>query len=150
MSKSSPVLVVGNHSFVEVLCNSVSVSGKKSNGEVWSWGHNAFGQLGDNTLDNKSSPILVVGNHNFAALSELRFDEHILFSRHNYIETETWCFGVKKCKISKDKYALGFGEVSIKYKTGSTKADCEADSWKKYTGDFDCLGWVKVKIDTEL
>ena len=32
----------------------------KSNGEIWTWGRNPYGQLGDNTTDDKSSPILVV------------------------------------------------------------------------------------------
>ena len=30
-------------------------------GQLWTWGHNAHGQLGDNTTTNKSSPIQIAG-----------------------------------------------------------------------------------------
>jgi len=64
-SKSSPVLVVGSHSFIKIATGYETTYGLKANGEVWAWGRNADGQLGDNTITNKSSPVLVVGNHSF-------------------------------------------------------------------------------------
>ena len=30
-------------------------------GQLWTWGRNDFGQLGDNTTTNKSSPIQIAG-----------------------------------------------------------------------------------------
>jgi len=66
-SKSSPVSVVGSHSFVKVVGASVSAHGLKAdNGTVWSWGGNGVGELGDNTGTSKSSPISAAGA-NFAA-----------------------------------------------------------------------------------
>ena len=47
----------------------------KANGEVWSWGYNLYGQLGDNTAGiaaSKSSPVLVVGSHIFADIDYLQ------------------------------------------------------------------------------
>jgi len=52
--------------------------GIKNDGTLWSWGHNNYGQLGDNSIINKSSPVQithpsgrswlnVVGNENGAA-----------------------------------------------------------------------------------
>ena len=43
-------------------------AGLKSNGELWTWGGNEVGQLGDQSLANRSSPVLVVGNHSFVGL----------------------------------------------------------------------------------
>jgi alpha-tubulin suppressor-like RCC1 family protein len=68
-TKSSPVSVVGSHSFVEVSTGLDYCCGLKSNGEVWSWGEGGFGNLGDNTTTDKSSPVLVVGSHSFIEIS---------------------------------------------------------------------------------
>ena len=62
INKSSPVSVVGG--FTD-WCQ-VSVGGNHStvvrtDGTMWSWGCNANGQLGDNTVVSKSSPVSVVG-----------------------------------------------------------------------------------------
>ena len=64
-SKSSPVLVVGDHSFIQLSTGSNHSSALKSDGSVWSWGNNFNGQLGDQTATNRSSPVLVVGDHSF-------------------------------------------------------------------------------------
>jgi len=63
--KSSPVLVVGNHNFVDLYSGEFVHFGLKADGSCWGWGYNLYGQLGDQTTDNKSSPTLVVGNHSF-------------------------------------------------------------------------------------
>jgi len=60
----------------------------------------------------------------------------------------TWQIGSGRARIQKDKYSSGFGPIYIQYKTGSTKALCEADSWHDISsGDaFISLGWVKIKV----
>lgn len=65
VSKSSPVSVVGNHSFVQISISTDCCGGLKADGTVWCWGYNPYGNLGDNTRTNKSSPVSVVGNHSF-------------------------------------------------------------------------------------
>lgn len=64
-SYSSPVQVVGNHSFVDFSFGARSVYGIKADGSVWSWGYNAYGELGTNNTVSYSSPVQVVGNHSF-------------------------------------------------------------------------------------
>jgi alpha-tubulin suppressor-like RCC1 family protein len=66
--RSSPVSVIGAHSFIKIRANRMSL-GLKADGSAWAWGPNASGQLGDNTTDNKSSPVSVAGAHNFFDLS---------------------------------------------------------------------------------
>lgn len=62
---SSPVQVLGN-SFVDFVGNNTFTLALKSNGQVWGWGTNNFGQLGNNAIaTNTSSPVQVVGNHSF-------------------------------------------------------------------------------------
>ncbi|MDD5649632.1 MAG: hypothetical protein PHF86_04330 [Candidatus Nanoarchaeia archaeon] len=69
-STSSPVKVIGNHSFIYVhsghqYLGLSSTFGIKSNGEAWCWGCNSYGALGVNDTQNRSSPIQIAGNHSF-------------------------------------------------------------------------------------
>ena len=66
--KSSPVSVVGGHSFISVSKGMGSTIALKADGSAWAWGYNQFGQLGDETVANKSSPVSVVGGHSFKEL----------------------------------------------------------------------------------
>jgi len=80
--KTSPVAVVGSHSFRMLFAGGYVNSsggrdqpkgfaaGLKLDGTLWMWGYNGFTSLGDETATDKSSPILVVGNHSFALLPE--------------------------------------------------------------------------------
>lgn len=67
-NRSSPVSVVGAHSFTSISAATNYTTGLKADGSVWSWGLGTDGQLGDNTATSKSSPVSVVGGHSFIAL----------------------------------------------------------------------------------
>lgn len=66
---SSPVQVVGNHSFLSICPGIYSTYGLKSDGSVWSWGYNNLGELGHNDQVDKSSPVQVIGNHSFVKVA---------------------------------------------------------------------------------
>ena len=74
-AKSSPFLVVGNHSFVSIAAgadyggSASTAYGLKSDGSLWAWGGNAYGQIGNNTTTSYSSPVPVVGNHSFVFIA---------------------------------------------------------------------------------
>lgn len=59
-SKSTPTAVIGNHSFIKVYGSQDGFYGVKSDGSVWAWGANNYGQLGDGTFEHRSSPVLSV------------------------------------------------------------------------------------------
>ena len=65
--KSSPVQTIsGGTNWKQVSCNRAATGGYastaaiKTDGSLWLWGSNNFGQLGDNTIGNKSSPIQTI------------------------------------------------------------------------------------------
>jgi alpha-tubulin suppressor-like RCC1 family protein len=60
--KSSPVSVVGGFTdWCQVSTGGSNSFGLRTNGTVWAWGQNFFGNLGDNTTVAKSSPVSVIG-----------------------------------------------------------------------------------------
>jgi alpha-tubulin suppressor-like RCC1 family protein len=61
-SKSSPVTVVGGiTNWRRISTSELHRLGVTTTGTLYSWGYNAFGQLGDGTNVGKSSPVTVVG-----------------------------------------------------------------------------------------
>jgi alpha-tubulin suppressor-like RCC1 family protein len=65
---SSPVSVVGAHSFIKIVGHSHGAAGLKITGDVWGWGFNSQGHLGQQNTVSYSSPVMVVGSHSFTNL----------------------------------------------------------------------------------
>jgi len=63
VNKSSPVqTVAGGTNWKQVAGGQDYTAAIKTDGTLWTWGHNPFGALGDNTVVNKSSPIQTVSS----------------------------------------------------------------------------------------
>jgi alpha-tubulin suppressor-like RCC1 family protein len=62
VSKSSPVqTIAGGNNWKQVSAtNAYSCGAIKTDGTLWVWGYNGYGQLGDNTIANKSSPVQTI------------------------------------------------------------------------------------------
>ena len=88
VSTSSPVLVVGSHSFVQITAGLEYVMGLKIDGSVWTWGGNVYGELGNQTTTSSTSPVLVVGNHSFVAIAAGGYVSMGLKS-----DGSCWCWG---------------------------------------------------------
>ena len=70
ISYSSPASVVGGKQFVQAVCSKwYSCYGIDRGGYAWSWGYNAYGELGNNSISNTSSPVSVVGGKKFFQIS---------------------------------------------------------------------------------
>jgi len=70
-NRSSPIqTVVGGTNWSKVACGSNHTAAIKTDGTLWTWGRNGYGNLGDNTITNRSSPIqTVVGGTNWSNVS---------------------------------------------------------------------------------
>lgn len=66
--RSSPVSVIGSHSFVSISSNYRTNWGLKSDGSAWGWGDGGLGRLGTNETVNRSSPVSAVGGHSFVEI----------------------------------------------------------------------------------
>jgi len=61
VTKSSPVTTItGGTNWKQVACGQYHTAVIKTDGTLWTWGYNKYGQLGDNTSVNKSSPVTTV------------------------------------------------------------------------------------------
>ena len=60
--KSSPVQTIAAGSTWKQIASSKGrhVAAVKGDGSLWGWGHNSYGQLGDNTPTHRSSPVQTV------------------------------------------------------------------------------------------
>jgi len=90
VNRSSPVSVVGAHSFVQISLGADNGIGLKSDGTAWAWGKGDLGKLGEGTAAvNRSSPISVIGNHSFI---------YVCSGEGNMVGLKAdgsgWCWGV--------------------------------------------------------
>ncbi|MBI4733792.1 MAG: RCC1 repeat-containing protein, partial [Rubrobacteridae bacterium] len=70
INKTSPVQVPGLTDVVNIsAAGGMHTLALKSDGTVWAWGHNNYGQLGDGTTINKTSPVQVPGLTDVANVS---------------------------------------------------------------------------------
>ena len=69
-SYSAPTYTGCTRSFIDIsggIYHSAAI--QASDGVAYCWGHNQYGQLGDNTRTSRSSPIAVVGGNSFVAIA---------------------------------------------------------------------------------
>jgi alpha-tubulin suppressor-like RCC1 family protein len=70
-STSSPVQTVASGTnWKTVSCGTQHTYAIKTDGTLWTWGTNAYGQLGDNTIVDKNSPVqTIAGGTNWKSVS---------------------------------------------------------------------------------
>ena len=99
-NSSSPISVVGDHSFIKIASADAHTIALKADGSLWGWGENLLGNLGDGTSTNKSSPVSVVGNHSFIDISAAFRTSHALKS-----DGTVWSWGTNQ------HFQLGTGDI---------------------------------------
>jgi alpha-tubulin suppressor-like RCC1 family protein len=61
ISKSSPVQTITfGTNWMKVVCGSYHCAAIKTDGTLWAWGRNTYGQLGDNSVTHRSSPVQTI------------------------------------------------------------------------------------------
>ncbi len=75
-NRSSPVqTVAGGTNWKLLACGRNHTAAIKTDGTLWLWGYNNYGQLGDNTVLSKSSPIQTIsGGTNWKQVSSVGFN----------------------------------------------------------------------------
>lgn len=63
-SVTSPTIVPGLSGIVYVSAGANSSFAMDQNGNVWAWGDNTYGQLGDGTTTSRNTPVLIYGDGN--------------------------------------------------------------------------------------
>jgi hypothetical protein len=62
-NRSSPIqTVAGGNNWKHVSCGNGHTAAIKTDGSIWCWGDNTYGQLGDGTTTKRSSPVQVSGS----------------------------------------------------------------------------------------
>jgi hypothetical protein len=67
-------------------------------------------------------------------------NEVIRLKPGQYMESESWY-------IQRDFYQSGSGSVTIEYRTGATRAVCDAAGWTAYSEPFSSSNWVGVRLE---
>jgi DNA polymerase IIIc chi subunit len=58
VNRSTPVTTLaGGANWKQVACGGNHTTAIKTDGTLWTWGYNAYGQIGDNTAVNRSTPV---------------------------------------------------------------------------------------------
>ncbi|MBE5041046.1 RCC1 domain-containing protein [Ructibacterium gallinarum] len=57
----------------DISANMATVYAKKSDGTVWVWGNNEFGQFGDTTTTNSSTPVQVYDTDGLSGMEDIRY-----------------------------------------------------------------------------
>ena len=70
-SRSSPVqTIAGGINWKQVSCGLYAAAAVKTDGTLWTWGQNSYGQIGDNTVTKRSSPVqTIAGGTNWKQVS---------------------------------------------------------------------------------
>jgi Big-like domain-containing protein/Regulator of Chromosome Condensation (RCC1) repeat protein len=86
-------------------------------GQVWCWGNNSAGQLGDGTSANEwiNAPVLVAGGHTFTAI-----DAAVLRSCGVDVAGQAWCWGNNSDRDEFGDGVFGLAKVPIAAATGTT------------------------------
>ena len=73
-NRSSPVQTVAfGSNWKQAFCGHSFTAAIKTDGTLWTWGYNSYGQLGDNTLTQRSSPVqTIAGGTNWKQVSANR------------------------------------------------------------------------------
>jgi alpha-tubulin suppressor-like RCC1 family protein len=131
--RSSPVQeILGGTTWIEVSAGlAVSVGGLKSDGTIWLWGNNTYGQLGKNDVVHRSSPVQeLTGSTNWKTLS---VNYHTVALK---TDGTLWSWGINSSGTLGDNTNSIHRSSPVQEITGST-------NWKKVHAGNSRTGAIK-------
>lgn len=130
-NKSSPVQTsAGGSTWYQAAGSDQSTAAIKTDGTLWTWGYNAFGQLGDNSTTNKSSPVQTVAGG--TAWKQVACGAvHV-----NAIKTDgtLWGWG----------WSYGLGDNTLVNKSSPVQTVAGGTNWKQVSGSISWAAAVKT------
>lgn len=76
-------------------------------------------------------------------------NEALEFNAGEYMESEVVETGAYSVSLFQNEYQTG-DTVAIKYRHGSSKANCEAAAWAAYIAPFISDGYVQIRLESTL
>jgi alpha-tubulin suppressor-like RCC1 family protein len=104
----TPVLVSGLSNAIAIAGDDLHKCALRSDGTLWCWGANQFGELGDGTTIDRSAPVQVSGISNAVAVATTRLDPEVSNGNTCAILVD----GTVRCWGSNNSYQLGNGTIT--------------------------------------
>lgn len=127
-NRSSPVQTVTfATTWKQVSCGAYHTAAIKTDGTLWTWGRNGYGQLGDNTITHRSSPIqtISVGN-NWKQVSCGQY-----FTAAIKTDSTLWSWGFNT--------SGRLGDGTIVHRSSPVQIVSGGTTWKQVAGGRDCI-----------
>lgn len=137
-SKSSPIqTVAGGSNWSSVSMGFGFSGGVKTDGTLWMWGDNSYGQIGDNTIIRRSSPVqTIAGGTNWASIS-------CGGSHTAAIKTDgtLWLWGSQGYSI----FSYGaLGDNTLDPKSSPIQTIARGTNWSKVSAGYGFTGAIKT------
>jgi alpha-tubulin suppressor-like RCC1 family protein len=136
ISKSSPVqTITRGTNWKTVACSYYNTAAIKTDGTLWIWGYNAYGQLGDDTIESRSSPVQTVAfGTNWKQVSgSASFTAHTAAIK---TDGTLWCWG------SNNSGQLGDNTITQRRSPVQTIAG--GTNWKQVSCGYQCTAAIKT------
>ena len=134
--RSAPVQVGSAANWKEVNCKGGGIRAIKTDGTLWAWGNNTYGQLGDGTAVSKSSPVQVGSSTNWS-----KVDHGLEHTMALKTDGTLWTWG-----RNNSSYQLGDGTLVSRSSPVQTSAG--GTNWKSISaGDYHSTA---IKTDDSL
>ena len=133
VAKSSPVqTITGGTNWKQVACGSYHTAAIKTDGTLWTWGYNPYGQLGNNTVVNESSTVqTIAGGTNWKQVA--------CGSYHTAaIKTDgtLWTWG-------QNTYG-GLGDNTVAHKSSPVQTIAGGTNWKQVACGYQITAAIKT------
>lgn len=127
-NKSTPVSVLGNKkTFCKIAGGTNHAIGLDYNGQVWAWGYNLYGRIGDNSLTSRLTPVSILGDKKtFCKITGGQ--NHTVCIQHN---GQVWSWGYNNNgQLGDDSTTSKRTPVSIH---GNKKTFCQISTGQNHT-----------------
>jgi len=122
-NKSSPVqTITGGTNWKQVAGGTLHTAAIKTDGTLWTWGDNEYGELGDNTVTNKSSPVqTITGGTNWKQVAGGSFHTAAIKT-----DGTLWTWGYNGNG--------GLGDSTVTNKSSPVQTIAGGTNWKQVAG----------------